>query len=82
MILDSTCNCSFCRNGAGDADSPDPNSLAIVPYVTQTQQEPASSSSDAFKDCNVLSTVCLMSLCAFFLMDRISYMNVNVLYVE
>ena len=73
MVAESLCNCSFCRNGAGDADSPDCNPLAIVPYVKQGQQAPKSSSIATFLDCNVSSIVCLMSLYAFFLMDRISY---------
>ena len=73
MILDSPCNCSFCRNGAGGADSPDPNALAIVPYVTQTQQAPTSSSTNAFQDCNALSSVCVISLYAYFLLDGITY---------
>ena len=73
MTIDAPCNCSYCRNGAGDGDSPDPNQFAIVPYVRQTQQAPTSSSTNAFQDCNALSSVCVISLYAYFLLDRISY---------
>jgi hypothetical protein len=75
MTIDAPCNCSYCRNGAGDGDSPDANPFAIVPYVRPTQQSPTSSSTTAFQDCNALSSVCVcvISLYAYFLLDRISY---------